>query len=187
MLNRAGFGKGSDGQSLTLVYNPRGAFLSPAQNTLEADYKRELKNRYDLTFNRLFAFTNMPVGRFRDTLVRNGNLEIYQEMLASAFNPAALENIMCRSMVSVGWDGRLYDCDFNQALRIPTEAGLSNHSSDFDYARFPGEDLGWTTTALAVRRAGVLMRRRDDIGMVPAEEYGNTPDCRIDGQVHGLG
>ena len=134
MLNRAGFGNGSDGQSLTLAYNPRGAFLSPAQNALEADYKRELKNRYNITFNRLFTFTNMPVGRFRDTLVRNGNLEIYQEMLASAFNPATLENIMCRSLVSVGWNGMLYDCDFNQVLGLGLDCNVPQHILNFDHA-----------------------------------------------------
>jgi len=134
MLNRAGFGNGSDGQSLTLAYNPRGAFLSPAQNALEADYKRELKNRYNITFNRLFTFTNMPVGRFRDTLVRNGNLEIYQEMLASAFNPATLENIMCRSLVSVGWNGMLYDCDFNQMLGLGLDCNVPQDIRNFDHA-----------------------------------------------------
>ncbi len=134
MLNSAGFGNGSDGRSLTLVFNPRGAFLSPSQNALEADYKRALKEHYDVTFNRLFAFTNMPVGRFRDTLVRNGNLEIYQEMLASAFNPATLENIMCRSLVSVGWDGRLYDCDFNQALGLGLDSSVPQHIRNFDHA-----------------------------------------------------
>jgi radical SAM/Cys-rich protein len=134
MLNSAGFGNGSDGRSLTLVFNPRGAFLSPSQQALEEDYKRELKKHYDVTFNRLFAYTNMPVGRFRDTLVSNGNLEIYQEMLASAFNPATLENIMCRSMVSVRWDGRLYDCDFNQALGLGLDSSVPQHIRKFDLA-----------------------------------------------------
>lgn len=134
ILNRMGFGTGPDGRSITLVYNPRGAFLSPSQCSLEADYKRELKKRHDITFDRLFTFTNMPVGRFRDTLIRNDNLEIYQKMLASAFNPATLETVMCRSLVSVGWDGRLYDCDFNQALGLGVENGVPKHISDFDLA-----------------------------------------------------
>ena len=133
-LNSAGFGNGSDGPSLTLVYNPRGAFLSPAQNTLETDYKRELKSRYNVTFNRLYAFTNMPVGRFRDTLVRNNNLEIYQELLASAFNPATLDNTMCRSLLSVGWDGTLYDCDFNQALGLGLARSVPQDIRNFDHA-----------------------------------------------------
>lgn len=134
MLNRLGFGNGPDGRSLTLVYNPRGAFLSPAQSALEADYRRELKIRYDVTFSRLFAFTNMPVGRFREELIRNDNLEIYQEMLASAFNPTTLENVMCRSLVSVGWDGRLYDCDFNQALGLGVDSNVPDHIGKFDHA-----------------------------------------------------
>jgi radical SAM/Cys-rich protein len=134
ILNGMGFGNGPDGQSLTLVYNPRGAFLSPAQSALEADYRRELKNRYNVTFSRLFAFTNMPVGRFRDSLTKNDNLEIYQEMLATAFNPATLNTIMCRSLISVGWDGRLYDCDFNQALGLGVEDSVPTHINDFDYA-----------------------------------------------------
>ena len=133
ILNGMGFGNGPDGRSLTLVYNPRGAFLSPAQSGLEADYRRELKNRYNVTFSRLFAFTNMPVGRFRDSLIRNDNLEIYQEMLASAFNPATLNNIMCRSLLSVGWDGRLYDCDFNQALGLGLDSSVPGHIRNFDY------------------------------------------------------
>jgi radical SAM/Cys-rich protein len=133
ILNRIGFGDGPDDQSLTLVYNPRGAFLSPSQSGLEADYRRELKTRYNVTFSRLFAFTNMPVGRFRDSLIRNDNLEIYQEMLASAFNPATLNNIMCRSLISVGWDGRLYDCDFNQALGMGLDGNAPGHIRDFDY------------------------------------------------------
>ncbi len=133
ILNRMGFGNGPDGPSLTLVYNPRGAFLSPAQSALEADYRRELKNRYNVTFSRLFAFTNMPVGRFRDTLIRNDNLEIYQEMLASAFNQATLDTIMCRSLISVGWDGRLYDCDFNQALGLGVDSSVPEHIKNFDY------------------------------------------------------
>ncbi len=132
-LNCAGFGTVPDGRSLTLVYNPRGAFLSPAQNALETDYKRELMNRYNVTFNRLFAFTNMPVGRFRDTLIRNNNLELYQEMLASAFNPATLENVMCRSLISVRWDGSLYDCDFNQALGLGLAGAVPRHIRNFDH------------------------------------------------------
>jgi radical SAM/Cys-rich protein len=134
MLNHRGFGSGPDSRPISLVYNPRGAFLSPSQCALEADYKRELKDRYDVTFSRLFAFTNMPVGRFRDSLIKNDNLEIYQEMLASAFNPATLENIMCRSLISVRWDGRLYDCDFNQVLDLGVEAGVPTHINDFDHA-----------------------------------------------------
>lgn len=132
-LNRLGYGAGF-GPALSLVYNPGGAFLPPAQSELEADYRRELSDRHAISFTRLYVLTNMPLGRFRDSLLQTGNLEQYQGLLVSAFNAETLDNIMCRSQVSVGWDGTLYDCDFNQALGIPMEPGISNHLSDFDYA-----------------------------------------------------
>jgi radical SAM/Cys-rich protein len=134
MLNRLGYGDKSSALSLSLVYNPGGAFLAPPQGALEADYKKELKSRFDISFTRLYAFTNMPIGRFRDFLARSGTLDAYREMLASAFNPATLDSIMCRSIVSVGWDGALYDCDFNQILGIGVTTDASRHIRDFDYA-----------------------------------------------------
>lgn len=114
-LNRVGYGKNLP---LDLVYNPVGAFLPPDQAMLERDYKRELKQRFGIEFNRLFAITNMPIARFRDSLVESGELESYMEKLTRAYNPAAAENVMCRSLLSVGWDGKLYDCDFNQMLEL---------------------------------------------------------------------
>ena len=133
-LNSLGYGDASGKLFLSLVYNPAGPFLAPAQSSLEADYKRELKARYGIVFNRLFAFTNMPVGRFGEALVKSGNSGAYLDMLALAFNPATLDRIMCRSLVSVGWDGRLYDCDFNQVLGIPVAADAPQHISSFDHA-----------------------------------------------------
>jgi radical SAM/Cys-rich protein len=133
-LNSLGYGDESGKLSLSLVYNPAGPFLAPAQSILETDYKRELRERYGIVFNRLFAFTNMPIGRFRDALVRNGGVGHYLDMLASAFNPATLDRIMCRSLVSVGWDGRLYDCDFNQALGIPVASDAPQHIRSFYYS-----------------------------------------------------
>jgi radical SAM/Cys-rich protein len=133
-LNSLGYGDASGNLFLSLVYNPARAFLAPAQSSLEADYKRELKARYGIVFNRLFAFTNMPVGRFGEALIKSGNSGAYLDMLASAFNPATLEKVMCRSLVSVGWDGRLYDCDFNQVLGIPVAADAPQHISSFDHA-----------------------------------------------------
>ncbi len=133
-LNRLGFGDGPSGRPLSLVYNPGGAFLPPLQQSLESDYRRELKNRYGISFTRLYAFTNMPIGRFREALVRDGNLEQYINLLADAFNPATLDNIMCRSLVSVRWDGSLFDCDFNQVLGIPTASGVPQHIDDFNHA-----------------------------------------------------
>ncbi len=133
-LNSLGFGSGPSGRPLSLVYNPGGAFLPPLQQTLEADYRRELMNRYRISFTRLFAFTNMPIGRFRESLDRDGNFEQYANLLAGAFNPATIENIMCRSLISVRWDGRLFDCDFNQVLGIPTASDVPQHIDDFNYA-----------------------------------------------------
>ena len=132
-LNTLGFGNGPGGPSLSLVYNPVGAFLPPEQSALQADYRRELKNRYDIHFTRLYAFTNMPIGRFRDTLVKNGNFDEYQNLLAGAFNPHTLDNIMCRSLISVGWNGTLSDCDFNQVLGLATSSGVPHHVQNFDY------------------------------------------------------
>ena len=132
-LNSLGFGSDTAGRPLSLVYNPGGAFLPPLQSALEADYKRELKDRYGISFTRLYVFTNMPIGRFRDALVKRGDLAQYLDMLASAFNPDTLDNIMCRTIVSVGWDGRLYDCDFNQVLGLGVDPDKPKHVRDFDY------------------------------------------------------
>ncbi len=130
-LNSLGYGAQGSEKKLRLVYNPSGAFMSPSQKMLEADYRRELQERFGITFDSLFTFLNMPIGRFRDYLVRSGNFEKYMEKLICAFNPETLEGLMCRHLINVGWDGTLYDCDFNQML------GLGVHSSrsisDFDH------------------------------------------------------
>ena len=132
-LNRAGFGTEQQGAlPLGLVYNPAGAFLPPQQSVLESDYKRELQARYGISFTRLYAFTNMPVGRFRESLIRRNEFEKYQALLASAFNPAAVDKIMCRTIINVGWEGTLYDCDFNQALGIPVTLEKHRTVRDFD-------------------------------------------------------
>ncbi len=133
-LNSLGYGAEPSGRPLSLVYNPGGAFLPPLQQSLEADYRRELKGRYGISFTRLYVFTNMPIGRFREALDRDGNLEQYVNLLADAFNPATLDKIMCRSLVSVGWDGRLFDCDFNHVLGTPTASGVPQHIDDFSFA-----------------------------------------------------
>lgn len=119
-LNAKGYGREGSGLFLDLVYNPSGAFLPPAQASLEVQFKQEL-SRYSVTFNRLYCITNMPISRFLEYLQRTENYEAYMERLVQAFNPAAAQGVMCRTMISVGWDGRLYDCDFNQML----EAGLN--------------------------------------------------------------
>jgi radical SAM/Cys-rich protein len=117
-FNALGYGREESGLVLNLVTNPVGAFLPAAQATLERDWKRELKRRYDLDFNRLFTITNMPISRYLEWLEQTGNLETYLTKLVNAFNPGTVEGLMCRFTLSVGWDGRLYDCDFNQMLDL---------------------------------------------------------------------
>lgn len=132
LLNRLGYGGDNTGLTLNLVYNPTGAFLPPAQAAMESEYKRELGNRYGIVFNRLYTITNMPIARFRHFLERTGNLDKYMSRLASSFNPAAAASVMCRSLVSVGYEGNLYDCDFNQMLGLPVSRGVPQHIRDFD-------------------------------------------------------
>jgi radical SAM/Cys-rich protein len=134
-MNSLGYGNGTNGKNLSLVYNPQGAFLPPAQNTLEEEYKKELKSRFNISFNHLYTFTNMPIGRFKDFLARTGNLEKYMDKLTCAFNPQTLDTIMCRHLISVGWDGALFDCDFNQVLGLPLDSGVPAHIMDFDHVR----------------------------------------------------
>ena len=117
-LNALGYGVEGSGLVLNLVYNPVGPYLPPAQAALEADYKRELKAKFGVSFNGLFTITNMPINRFRLHLQKTGQLEPYMDKLLAAFNPAAAEGVMCRSLISVGHDGRIYDCDFNQMLEM---------------------------------------------------------------------
>jgi radical SAM/Cys-rich protein len=121
-LNAAGYGRRPE-LVLHLVHNPVGAFLPASQPALERDYRRELLSRYGVVFNRLYTITNMPISRFLEFLERTGNTQRYMELLVRSFNPAAAGSVMCRTMISVGWDGRLYDCDFNQMLEIPTDHG----------------------------------------------------------------
>ncbi len=131
-LNALGYGRPDSGLVLTLVYNPVGPSLPPPQPGLEAAYRKELAARYGVTFNRLYTITNMPISRFLDDLVREGRHEQYMEKLVTAYNPAAAAGVMCRTTLSVGWDGRLYDCDFNQMLDLPLLPGLPRHVRDFD-------------------------------------------------------
>jgi radical SAM/Cys-rich protein len=122
-FNDLGYGVEGSGLVLNLVTNPVGAFLPASQQRLEADWKRELQRRYGLRFNRLFTITNMPISRYLQFLVDSGNLQAYMDKLVAAFNPAAVEGLMCRFTLSVGWDGRLFDCDFNQMLDLGTSPG----------------------------------------------------------------
>ncbi|GBF38588.1 arsenosugar biosynthesis radical SAM (seleno)protein ArsS [Leptospira johnsonii] len=127
-LNSLGYGIPDSGLVLNLVYNPVGAFLAGGQSTLENDFKKELKQAYDVQFNSLFAITNMPISRFLESLLENGNIDAYLEKLVTAFNPVAATGVMCRNTLSVGWDGSLYDCDFNQMLDMKLEGKVSKIS-----------------------------------------------------------
>jgi radical SAM/Cys-rich protein len=132
LLNRLGYGRPDSGLVLNLVYNPVGAFLPPKQEAIETQFKKELRTRHGIEFNRLYTITNMPISRFLEFLVESGNYDQYMTRLVNAFNPAAATGVMCRSTLSVGWDGRLYDCDFNQMLDLPVDHGVPSHIRDFD-------------------------------------------------------
>jgi radical SAM/Cys-rich protein len=119
-LNSLGYGQAEAPLKLNLVYNPLGATLPPDQSRLEVDYKRELREHFDIEFNRLFTITNLPISRFADFLHRTGKFAGYMDLLEENFNPATLPELMCRHLVSAGWDGAIYDCDFNQMLGMGT-------------------------------------------------------------------
>lgn len=133
LLNDVGYGVNGTGLILNLVYNPAGAFLPTDQNALEKEFKSKLKSTYNIDFNNLFAITNLPVSRFLEYLVRSGNYDSYMEKLVNAYNPMAAEKVMCRNTVSIGWDGFIYDCDFNQMLDMKISVDSSQqHISDFN-------------------------------------------------------
>ncbi len=129
-LNREGYGCDPRLQ-LDLVYNPGGPSLPPSQEKLEEAYRDELRSRFDIRFNRLYTITNMPIGRFLHDLTRDGKARRYAQVLRDAFNPATLPELMCRHQLHVGWDGQLYDCDFNYGIGLPVN-GRVRHIRDFD-------------------------------------------------------
>ena len=129
MLNAVGYGQEGSGLTLNLVYNPAGAFLPASQQTLEGQFRKVLAEEFGIRFNNLFAITNMPVSRYLEFLLRSGNYEAYMEKLVNAFNPVAAAGVMCRNTISVGWDGLLYDCDFNQMLELPVQASCRHVSA----------------------------------------------------------
>lgn len=130
-LNALGYGGPGSGLVLNLVYNPVGAFLPPPQQAIENDFRRELKSRHGVVFNSLYAITNMPISRFLEFLIRTGNYDRYMQRLIQAYNPTAARAVMCRNTLSVGWDGVLYDCDFNQMLDLQVGFGAPRHIRDF--------------------------------------------------------
>ncbi|MCL4109400.1 UNVERIFIED_CONTAM: hypothetical protein GTU68_033225 [Idotea baltica] len=140
MLNEVGYGKEGSGLTLNLVFNPTGAMMPGDQDELQANFKRVLKKDFDIVFNELFAITNLPVSRFLDYLIASGNYEQYMEELVNAFNPIAASGVMCRNTVSIGWDGYLFDCDFNQMLDLKV-ATKGQHISEFDGEALLARDI----------------------------------------------
>jgi len=132
-LNDLGYGSEESGLTLTLVYNPVGPSLPPDQGKLESAYRRELRTRYGIRFNRLFTIANMPISRYLEHLIRANQFDQYMQTLVDAFNPASIAGLMCRNTLSVGWDGRLFDCDFNQMLNLEVECGCPSNIRDFNY------------------------------------------------------
>ncbi|MEL0275107.1 MAG: arsenosugar biosynthesis radical SAM (seleno)protein ArsS [Flavobacteriaceae bacterium] len=131
-LNEVGYGKENSSLELDLVYNPSGAFLPGDQQALENDFKKALKEDFDIDFNQLFTITNLPISRFLDYLIASENYEEYMHTLVDAFNPVAAENVMCTNTLSVSWEGYLYDCDFNQMLELKV-ASDHQHIRDFNH------------------------------------------------------
>ena len=132
-LNALGYGIEGSGLVLNLVYNPVGPYLPPAQVALEADYRRELRAMFGVSFNSLFTITNMPINRFKLHLEKSAQYETYMDKLLAAFNPAAAAGVMCRSLISVGHDGTIYDCDFNQMLEMGVANGGGKTATIFDF------------------------------------------------------
>ena len=141
-LNALGYGQPGSGLVLNLVFNPQGASLPPNQQTLQADYKRELMAHFGIVFNELFALTNMPIQRFGSTLVSKGKFDDYMDLLKNSYQPKNLAGLMCRNAVSVDWQGWLSDCDFNQQLGLPLgNSGLQRHLRDLLKTNLDGQAI----------------------------------------------
>ncbi|MDP2156966.1 MAG: arsenosugar biosynthesis radical SAM protein ArsS [Nitrospirota bacterium] len=140
-LNSLGYGDGTSMRQLNFVYNPSGTFLAPEQKSLEDEYRRQLGAHYNILFDHLYVFSNMPIGRFRSHLEKTGSLEKYLKTLEDAFNPSTLDNLMCKHLISVGWDGALYDCDFNQVLGLHMHDSCPRHIRDFDHERLARREI----------------------------------------------
>ncbi len=140
MLNAVGYGVEGGSLQLNLVYNPAGAFLPPAQSSLEKEFKESLQKDFGIAFNNLFAITNLPISRYLDYLLQSGNYEKYMEKLITAFNPVAAANVMCRNTISIGWDGFIYDCDFNQMLELKVDCS-SKHIAQFNLQQLANRSI----------------------------------------------
>ncbi|MGS2725294.1 arsenosugar biosynthesis radical SAM (seleno)protein ArsS [Psychroserpens sp. BH13MA-6] len=139
-LNAVGYGMPDSHLKLDLVYNPSGAFLPGDQSSMEKDFKKALKEDFDIQFHNLFAITNLPISRFLDYLIASENYEDYMYQLVEAYNPAAVANVMCTNTLSVSWDGYLYDCDFNQMLELPVNS-KAKHISEFKQELLEGRNI----------------------------------------------
>lgn len=139
-LNKLGYGKHPE-LLLDLVYNPNGAFLPPAQESLEQDYRQMLRNNFDIEFSSLLAITNIPINRFAHALKRDGQLEDYQHLLVSNFNAETVEQLMCRHLINLDWEGRVFDCDFNQMLEIPMSGGKQRYLWDLSIDDIAGQGI----------------------------------------------
>lgn len=140
-LNEIGYGKADTGLKLNLVYNPVGAFLPGDQEEIKQEFKKELKRTHNIEFNDLYTITNLPISRFLNFLLMSGNLEDYMEKLVESFNPSAAIGVMCRNTISIGWDGTLYDCDFNQMLEMETHRNTVQHIKDFDLGSLNNREI----------------------------------------------
>jgi len=142
-LNAVGYGLGNPRLRLTLVHNPAGAYLAGDQASMEREWKEGLKANHGVSFDQLIALNNMPISRFLEWLEASGNLHAYMETLVNAYNPATVAGLMCRNTLSVGWDGRLYDCDFNQMLELDARyaGGEAAHIRDFDPVRLAARSI----------------------------------------------
>jgi len=139
-LNSIGYGKEGSGLELNLVSNPTGAFMPQDQSKTEIRFKEVLYRKYRIYFNNLFSFANVPLGRYRQWLTTSENLEPYMKRLISSFNPCAVENVMCKTLISISWDGYLYDCDFNLACNLPM-GETKRHISQITGTPLPGSPI----------------------------------------------
>ena len=140
ILNKLGYGNNPD-LKLHLVYNPGGASIAPSQSVLHGDYTKELKENYNIIFNELYTITNLPISRFLEYLLDENKMETYLDVLANSFNPIAAQNVMCRNTLSVDYNGNLYDCDFNQILKLQVASKKSKNIMDFDYVDLKSRNI----------------------------------------------
>jgi radical SAM/Cys-rich protein len=141
MLNKVGYGKVGTGLELNLVYNPIGASLPPPEDKLQSDYKRILFENFGIIFNSLYTITNLPISRFLEYLLTTGKFEEYMEKLVNSFNSDTIEGLMCRNTISVSWNGKLFDCDFNQMLELQTGNNSPKHISEFNVEKLKERNI----------------------------------------------